>query len=168
MENENPEIQKQWKIERLILGIATLIIPLSFLLGLPFGREYGLIPFAFLITDMFYFTFAAEDMGRLKINIGFRVLIILLFFPITKLLAIIIYNRIYYPLHPVFESSNIVHIYFLLPPLLYFLITARNLKLFVKLRRERKNDTLEPLKFVFAFMLVFLWICAITIPTLRM
>lgn len=99
MESEKSQVQNPWKRDWLILGIATLIIPASFSLALPFGREYGLIPFAFFITDMFYFIFAAEDMARLKINIGFRVLIILLFFPITKLLVILTCNQDCYPLH---------------------------------------------------------------------
>lgn len=99
MESEKSQVQNPWKRDWLILGIATLIIPASFLLALPFGREYSLIPFAFFITDMFYFIFAAEDMARLKINIGFRVLIISLFFPITKLLVILTCNQDCYPLH---------------------------------------------------------------------
>lgn len=167
MENENPEIQKLWKRDWLILGIATLIIPLCFLLRLPFGSECGPIPFAFVIADMLYFSVAAFDMERLKINAIFRVLIILLFFPVFKILAILVFNFECYPIHAIFKSGNIVHmLYFLLPPILYFLITARNLKLFIKLRRERKNGYLRPTNLILIFLLILLAVSAITIPVL--
>ena len=90
MENEKSEIQKQWKRERLILGIATLIIPIVFILRLPFGNEYPPVPVAFVFADTLYFSVVAFDMGRLKINIIFRALIILLFFPIFKFFVFLV------------------------------------------------------------------------------
>lgn len=167
MENENQETQKLWKRDWLILGIATLIIPITFIIRLPFGREYGFIPFAFVIADMLYFSVAAYDMERLKINVFFRVLIILLFFPVCKILAILVFNFECYPIHAIFKSGNMVHmLYFLLPPILYFLITARNLKLFIKLRRERKNGYLRPTNLILIFLLLLLAVSALTIPIL--
>ncbi len=169
MENENQEIQKLWKRDWLILGIATLIIPIAFILRLPFGRECGFIPFAFVIADMLYFSVAAYDMERLKINVFFRVLIILLFFPVSKILAILVFNFKCYPIHTIFESGNIGHIlYFLFPPILYFLVTARNLKLFIKLRRERKHGPLRPINLILIFLLILLAVIFITIPVLKM
>ena len=38
----------------------------------------------------------------------------------------------------------------------------------IKLRKERNNGNLGPLKFIFAFLLIVLWVCAMTIPTLKM
>ena len=99
MESEKSQIQNPWKRDWLILGIATLIVPITFLLRLPFGPEHSPVPLAFMLADTLYFSVAAFDMGRLRINIILRVLIISLFFPITKLLVILTCNQDCYPLH---------------------------------------------------------------------
>ena len=77
MENENQEIQKQWKRDRLILGVVTLIIPIRLLIRLYLVHEYPLyhttiISFENLREDILYFSIAAFDMGRLKINTGLK------------------------------------------------------------------------------------------------
>ena len=158
MEKENPEIQKLWKRERLILGIATLIIPITFLLRLPFGPEYDTIPFAFVIVDMLYFSIALLDIERLKISIIFRILIMLLFFPILKFFVITqVCYPMYYQSYYILEDGNIIHmLYFLLPPILYFLITSRNLELFIRLRREREGGAFSLLNSSLIFLVFFL------------
>ena len=163
MEKENPEIQKLWKRERLILGIATLIIPITFLIRLPFGIEYTPVPVAFVFADTLYFSVVAFDMGRLKINIIFRALIILLFFPIFKFFVITqVCYPMYYQSYYILEDGNIIHmLYFLLPPILYFLITSRNLELFIRLRREREGGAFSLLNSILIFLVFFLLFCLI-------
>ena len=158
MEKENPEIQKQWKRERLILGIATLIIPIAFILRLPFGNEYPPVPVAFVFADTLYFSVVAFDMGRLKINIIFRALIILLFFPIFKFFVFLLYCHACYQSYCyIFWRDNTVHmLYFLLPPILYFLITAGSLKLFIRLRREKEGGAFNLLDSILIFLAFFL------------
>ena len=158
MEKENPEIQKQWKRERLILGIATLIIPITFILRLPFGNEYPTVPVAFVFADTLYFSVVAFDMGRLKINIIFRALIILLFFPIFKFFVFLVYCQACYQSYCyIFWRDNTVHmLYFLLPPILYFLITAGSLKLFIRLRREKEGGAFNLLDSILIFLAFFL------------
>ena len=161
MEKENPEIQKQWKRERLILGIATLIIPIVFILRLPFGNEYPPVPVAFVFADTLYFSVVAFDMGRLKINIIFRALIILLFFPIFKFFVFLAYCQACYQSYCyIFWRDNTVHtLYFLLPPILYFLITAGSLKLFIRLRREKEGGAFNLLDSILIFLAFFLLFC---------
>ena len=163
MEKENPEIQKLWKRERLILGIATLIIPITFLIRLPFGPEYDTIPFAFVIVDMLYFSIALLDIERLKISIIFRILIMLLFFPILKFFVITqVCYPMYYQSYYILEDGNIIHmLYFLLPPILYFLITSRNLELFIRLRREREGGAFSLLNSSLIFLVCFFLFCFI-------
>ena len=158
MEKENPEIQKQWKRERLILGIATLIIPITFILRLPFGNEYPPVPVAFVFADTLYFSVAAFDMGRLKINIIFRALIILLFFPIFKFFVFLVYCQARYQSYCYIHwRDNTVHMpYFLLPPILYFLITAGSLKLFIRIRRETEGGTFNLRDSILIFLAFFL------------
>ncbi len=161
MEKENPEIQKQWKRERLILGIATLIIPITFLIRLPFGIEYPPVPVAFVFADTLYFSVVAFDMGRLKINIIFRALIILLFFPIFKFFVFLVYCQACYQSYCyIFWRDNTVHmLYFLLPPILYFLITAGSLKLFIRIRRETEGGTFNLRDSILMFLKVFILFC---------
>lgn len=163
MEKENPEIQKQWKRERLILGIATLIIPITFILRLPFGNEYPPVPVAFVFADTLYFSVVAFDMGRLKINIIFRALIILLFFPIFKFFVFLVYCQACYQSYCyIFWRDNTVHmLYFLLPPILYFLITAGSLKLFIRLRREKEGGAFNLLNSILIFLVFSLLFCLI-------
>lgn len=163
MESEKSQIQNPWKRDWLILGIATLIIPASFLLALPFGREYGLIPFAFVIVDMLYFSIALLDIERLKISIIFRILIMLLFFPILKFFVITqVCYPMYYQSYYILEDGNIIHmLYFLLPPILYFLITSRNLELFIRLRREEEGGAFDLLNSILIFLVLFFLFCFI-------
>lgn len=134
----------------------------NFLLRLPFGPEYSPVPFAFVFADTLYLSVAAFDMGRLKINIIYRVLIILLFFPIFKFFLVLVYCQACYQSYSILERDNIVHmLYFLLPPILYFLITAGNLKLFIKLRREEEGGAFNLLNSILIFLALFFLFCSI-------
>lgn len=53
-------------------------------------------------------------------------------------------------------------LYFLLPPLLYFLITARNLELFIRLRKEKEGRGLNLFNsFLLLLVLIVLYTCLV-------
>ena len=68
----------------------------------------------------------------------------------------------YYQSYYILEDGNIIHmLYFLLPPILYFLITAGSLKLFIRLRREREGGAFSLLNSSLIFLVFSLLFCLI-------